>query len=97
MEGSCAAHRQTTRPEDMAYCLMGLLNINMPLLHGEGGFQAFIRLQQAYISQLDDESIFAWQRPAWSGDGFGILSPEIAFFKRKDNVEAIDASWVAYE
>lgn len=33
---SWAAHRQTTREEDIAYCLLGLLKVNMPLLYGEG-------------------------------------------------------------
>jgi len=33
---SWASRRQTSRPEDMAYCLLGLFDINMPLLYGEG-------------------------------------------------------------
>ena len=28
--------RQTTRIEDMAYCLLGLFDVHMPLLYGEG-------------------------------------------------------------
>ncbi|KAK9439758.1 uncharacterized protein VB005_07917 [Metarhizium brunneum] len=36
MRMSWAAFRQTTRPEDIAYCLMGIFNINMPALYGEG-------------------------------------------------------------
>jgi hypothetical protein len=31
-----AANRKTTRVEDIAYCLLGIFNINMPLLYGEG-------------------------------------------------------------
>lgn len=27
--------RQTTRLEDIAYCLLGILGVNMPLLYGE--------------------------------------------------------------
>lgn len=27
-----ASQRKTTRDEDMAYCLMGIFNVNMPLL-----------------------------------------------------------------
>jgi hypothetical protein len=26
----------TTREEDVAYCLMGIFGVNMPLLYGEG-------------------------------------------------------------
>ncbi|KAL8325642.1 hypothetical protein RB597_008750 [Gaeumannomyces tritici] len=42
---SWAAGRVTTRKEDKAYCLMGLFDINMPLLYGEGA-KAFQRLQE---------------------------------------------------
>jgi hypothetical protein len=40
-----ASKRETTRIEDQAYCLMGIFDINMPLLYGEGQ-KAFIRLQE---------------------------------------------------
>lgn len=56
---SWAAHRITERVEDKAYSLMGLFDINMPMIYGERG-QAFLRLQQAIIESSDDESIFAW-------------------------------------
>ncbi|KAI0712991.1 heterokaryon incompatibility protein-domain-containing protein [Cerioporus squamosus] len=36
---SWAASRRTTRVEDEAYCLFGLLDVNMPTLYGEGGGQ----------------------------------------------------------
>ncbi|KAK0617173.1 heterokaryon incompatibility protein-domain-containing protein, partial [Immersiella caudata] len=55
-----AARRKTTRKEDMAYCLMGIFNVNMPMLYGEGD-KAFQRLQEEIIRQYDDHSIFAWQ------------------------------------
>ena len=56
---SWASRRTTTRAEDIAYCLLGLFDVNMPLLYGEGT-KAFQRLQEAIISQSDDETIFAW-------------------------------------
>ena len=31
---SWAAYREATRPEDVAYSLMGLFDVNMPLLYG---------------------------------------------------------------
>jgi hypothetical protein len=40
-----ASHRDTTRSEDTAYCFMGLFQVNMPLLYGEG-HRAFTRLQR---------------------------------------------------
>ncbi|KAK7462394.1 hypothetical protein VKT23_007993 [Stygiomarasmius scandens] len=57
---SWAAFRETTRPEDQAYCLMGLFNVSMPPIYGEGGAKAFMRLQQEIIKISDDRSIFAW-------------------------------------
>jgi hypothetical protein len=33
---SWAAGRETTRIEDLAYCLLGIFDVNMPLLYGEG-------------------------------------------------------------
>lgn len=44
----------------MAYCLLGLFEINMSLLCGEGGNAAFQQLQLEIITRSDDESIFAW-------------------------------------
>jgi hypothetical protein len=41
---SWAARRKTTRVEDRAYSLMGIFNIHMPTLYGEGE-RAFLRLQ----------------------------------------------------
>jgi hypothetical protein len=56
---SWAAKRNTTREEDVAYCLMGLFSVNMPLLYGEGP-RAFMRLQEEIMKISDDQSIFAW-------------------------------------
>ncbi|KAH8903380.1 HET-domain-containing protein, partial [Coniochaeta sp. PMI_546] len=56
---SWASKRSTTRPEDMAYCLMGLFDINMPLLYGEGD-KAFQRLQEEIAKRSDDQTLFAW-------------------------------------
>lgn len=79
-----AACRATTRPEDMAYCLMGLFNVNMPLLYGEGAEKAFQRLQEEFIKTSDDESIFAWTVEAAEADErsyWGLLAPSPRCFK----------------
>ncbi|KAI2617937.1 HET-domain-containing protein [Hypomontagnella submonticulosa] len=57
---SWASNRTTTRIEDMAYCLLGIFDINMPLLYGEGK-KAFIRLQEEILRSSHDLSIFAWR------------------------------------
>ncbi|KAI1384127.1 heterokaryon incompatibility protein-domain-containing protein [Hypoxylon trugodes] len=54
-----ASKRQTTRPEDTAYCLLGIFDINMPMLYGEGS-GAFLRLQEEICKQTNDLSLFAW-------------------------------------
>ncbi|KAK0751329.1 heterokaryon incompatibility protein-domain-containing protein [Schizothecium vesticola] len=58
---SWASRRITTRPEDMAYCLLGLFDVNMPLLYGEGEEKAFMRLQAEFLRYSDDETIYAWK------------------------------------
>ncbi|KAH0439385.1 het domain protein [Colletotrichum camelliae] len=59
---SWAANRETTRPEDIAYCLLGIFDINMPMLYGEGE-KAFQRLQEHIVNLHGDSSIFAWLAP----------------------------------
>jgi hypothetical protein len=53
-----AAHRLVTRAEDMAYCLLGLFDVNIPLLYGEGEYKAFRRLQQAVFESEADHTLF---------------------------------------
>lgn len=55
-----AANRATTRIEDMSYSLIGLFNINLPLLYGEGD-KAFMRLQSAILARNNDHSLLLWR------------------------------------
>ncbi len=43
---SWAKERKTTRQEDAAYCLLGIFDIHMPLIYGEGREKALIRLRK---------------------------------------------------
>ncbi|OHE96939.1 hypothetical protein CORC01_07724 [Colletotrichum orchidophilum] len=54
---SWASRRTTTRIEDVAYCLIGIFDVNMPMLYGEGD-RAFLRLQEEIIRRSNDISIF---------------------------------------
>lgn len=79
---SWAAGRRTTRIEDVAYSLLGLFDINMPLLYGEGD-RAFVRLQELVIEMHEDYTIFAWTGDhrrlgilASSPDDFGVIIGE---------------------
>ncbi|PSS02401.1 heterokaryon incompatibility protein-domain-containing protein [Coniella lustricola] len=54
------AKRETTRMEDMAYCMLGIFDINLTLLYGEG-VKAFVRLQEEILRSTNaDQSVFAW-------------------------------------
>ncbi|KAI5456738.1 heterokaryon incompatibility protein-domain-containing protein [Mariannaea sp. PMI_226] len=85
---SWAAERQTTRQEDMAYCLLGLFDISMTMLYGEGE-KAFIRLQEEILKEYDDNSIFAWNSTAVpeSITTVGVLATHPSFFKTSADIE----------
>jgi len=53
---------------------MGLFDVNMPLLYGEGS-KSFFRLQEQIIRQSDDESIFAWGSEDANRRSFLAISP----------------------
>ncbi|KAI9167916.1 Vegetative incompatibility protein [Paramyrothecium foliicola] len=55
-----ASHRSTTRLEDQAYCLLGLFDINMPLVYGEG-HEAFTRLLEEIVRKYADQSFLCSQ------------------------------------
>jgi hypothetical protein len=79
---SWAARRETSRAEDSAYCLMGLFDVNMPLLYGEGAQKAFIRLQTEIMARTTDESIFAWSFPETSFRSYRpLLAEHPSWFK----------------
>jgi hypothetical protein len=59
--------RETTRPEDIAYSLLGIFGVHMPLLYGEGGTNAFYRLQGELLRTFDDHSLFAWEGHGYDG------------------------------
>lgn len=91
---SWIAERQTTRLEDMAYCLLGIFDINMPMLYGEG-IKAFIRLQEEIRKTTDDQSIFAWKDPTAEHyrddypDAFnpqGLLAPLPRYFQYSKSI-----------
>lgn len=68
---SWAAKRKTTRVEDLAYCLLGIFDVNMPMLYGKGR-KSFIRLQEEIMKSSYDHTLFAWsQGPATrTAEGF---------------------------
>lgn len=77
---SWISKRETTQPEDMSYSMVGIFDIHMPFIYGEGG-HAFFRLQQAIMKKTDDHSIFCWEwdhtvEPSWAS----VLAPSPRVF-----------------
>jgi hypothetical protein len=82
---SWASRRKATRIEDQAYSLMGIFEINMPMLYGEGA-KAFLRLQEEIIKVSDDETIFAWTDPDAEDDTVhGLLASSPSMFSQSGN------------
>lgn len=47
---SWAAHRTTTVPEDSAYCLLGIFNVQLPMLYADGEYD---KRREAALAELD--------------------------------------------
>ncbi|UNI23590.1 hypothetical protein JDV02_009400 [Purpureocillium takamizusanense] len=83
---SWAAARQTTRVEDMAYCLLGIFDVNMPMLYGEGP-RAFLRLQEEIARESNDLSIFAWRTAEASRQHSGVFAAAPTDFAQSGSVQ----------
>ena len=85
MRMSWAANRETTREEDRAYSLMGIFDVKMPIIYGEGLQSAFERLQGEIIKKTSDQSIFAWKSNKELSfhplQGHGLLAPSPSYFE----------------
>lgn len=55
-----ASSRRTTRPEDIAYCLLGIFDVYLPILYGESAEKALGRLLTEIISRSGDISVLSW-------------------------------------
>ena len=58
---SWASARATTKPEDLAYCLLGVIGVSISPSYGEGGEKAFRRLQEEAWKSSPDISFLAWR------------------------------------
>ncbi|KAF1813764.1 hypothetical protein P152DRAFT_366170, partial [Eremomyces bilateralis CBS 781.70] len=60
---SWAAWRETSVPEDIAYCLVGLFELKCKFIcqSGEGASKAMHRLQEEIFEHSEEQSIFAWK------------------------------------
>jgi hypothetical protein len=55
-----ASRRKTSRPEDIAYCLMGMFGVHMSMYYGEGEAKAFRRLQLELFKVESCQSLLTW-------------------------------------
>lgn len=88
---SWSAHRTTTRLEDLAYCLLGILGVNMPLLYGEG-IMAFRRLQEEILRWDNDFTILAWSRQPdrWLSGCTGVFAREPSDFQNCGSISRFE-------
>ncbi|KAG6333207.1 hypothetical protein ID866_5876 [Astraeus odoratus] len=86
---SWAADRKTTRVEDRAYSLLGLFDVQMAMLYGEGK-NAFLRLQLQIIQMSNDHSIFAWGHSKTTGRSGSVLADDPSFFRDCHDVTTME-------
>ena len=82
---SWLSKRRTTRSEDLAYCALGIFQVNMPLLYGEAD-RAWIRLQEEIVRRSRDESIFVWSSADTVNGSTSLLAPHAKSFENCSTV-----------
>lgn len=95
---SWAAGRRTKRKEDAAYCLLGLFNVHMPLIYGEGD-QAFQRLQEEIVKRHNDITIFAWNplEKQLHNEGYlGLFAPSPTNFAKSFAIRSFDDVFIEF-
>ena len=96
---SWASRRETTRVEDQAYSLLGIFGLHLTTNYGEGR-HAFVRLQEAILLAIPDQSIFAWgdacaeSLPSVSDLQF-LLAPSPAAFASAGQVKPLSHQRIA--
>jgi WD40 repeat protein len=69
---SWAQGRKTTLAEDAAYCLLGIFDIHMPLIYGEGEQKATERLKRKVLKSLHPAA--GSHHPSWDHESSQALS-----------------------
>lgn len=93
---SWAANREATRVEDTAYSLLGIFNVNMALIYGEGKM-AFRRLQEEIIKRNNDLTIFAWDNTTSSNPSLvSVLAESPAAFAYSRGISPIQGHYADF-
>jgi hypothetical protein len=74
-----------TRGKDIGYCLLGIFDVNMPMLYGESDKSSF-RLQEGIIKRSNDYTLFAWTGLEDSQTHSGILAQSPAQFTQLNHI-----------
>lgn len=85
---SWVSHRSTKREEDKAYSLLGIFNVHMPLIYGEGEESAFKRLHEEIHKgsrdhRLDQPQTSPWIVPFERNARFTGREPQLAQLEQK--------------
>ncbi|PMD20393.1 HET-domain-containing protein, partial [Hyaloscypha hepaticicola] len=91
---SWAAQRQTTRIEDIAYCLLGIFQVNLPMIYGEGA-NAFFRLQEEIVRRTNDLTVLAWNQKEGQELPCSLFASSPAGFADTGFVEAFHQQFLA--
>jgi hypothetical protein len=84
-----AWERTTTREEDKAYSLLGLLDVSIPVAYGEGA-RAFYRLQVEIANTCDEGNLFHWRGiPSKYNSAFAENLSCFSFFEKDDTGNAL--------
>ncbi|KAH7890518.1 hypothetical protein F5I97DRAFT_37737 [Phlebopus sp. FC_14] len=76
-----ASHRRTTEEEDIAYSLMGVFDLQIPVMYGELKQKALGRLLQEIVGSSGDLSVLQWS--GTSGSFSSCLPADISAFQEK--------------
>ncbi|KAG1817254.1 uncharacterized protein BJ212DRAFT_1270865 [Suillus subaureus] len=86
-----AARRRTTRSEDVAYSLMGIFDVSIPIAYGEGAQRAFCRLVEAIMQVSNEPGVLNWAgKPARIHRlSSAFPSAPVCYFGHPDNVRSL--------
>ncbi|QDS77536.1 hypothetical protein FKW77_000947 [Venturia effusa] len=91
-----ASKRQTSRIEDQAYSLLGIFDVNMPMIYGEGP-KAFRRLQEEIVKRNNDLIILAWDNlRERKARAMGLFAESSASFASTSDVDASNNSAASF-
>jgi hypothetical protein len=82
---SWAAKRETKREEDAAYSLLGIFDIHMPLIYGEGRKKALVRLHNAIKESIRGKSL---------AQPLALCSKHEDVFKLRDGTASMSLSYL---